>query len=212
MPTKKKPAAPNRQAAYTARNRAKLVLAAQRVLAEIGPGATIEQVAEIAEVSPTTIYKYFPNKELLFTEAISQIWAEWLVWAYNGRAVGESLETVIDVARMIFWVKQTHPLFAKILHNSLGNPNMIFRAVGQPATEAFLQLAKRGEIESKNFMERIYLFTWSTAGILVAVHVEESMSPTQADQSLGYSLRVFNVSEAKATKIISRKLVFPPTK
>jgi len=46
----------------------------------------------------------------------------------------------------------------------------------------------------------------------VAVHVEESMSPTQADQSLGYALRIFNVSEAKATKIISRKLVFPPTK
>ena len=34
-----------RQAAYTARNRAALIKAGQEVLAEIGPSATIEQLA-----------------------------------------------------------------------------------------------------------------------------------------------------------------------
>jgi len=34
----------NRQAAYSARNRAKLIKNAQEILAEVGPSATIEQI------------------------------------------------------------------------------------------------------------------------------------------------------------------------
>jgi AcrR family transcriptional regulator len=41
-------------------------------LAEIGPTATIEQIAAYAEVSPATIYKYFENKDQLFVEALSE--------------------------------------------------------------------------------------------------------------------------------------------
>ena len=212
MPTKKKAVAPTRQAAYTARNRANLVLAAQRVLAEIGPEATIEQVAEIAQVSPTTIYKYFPNKEILFTEALSQIWAEWVAWAYAGRPPGESLESVLSVARMLFWVKQTHPLFAKILHNTLSNPDFLIKAVSEPGRIAFKKLVEQGELAKENFEVRVMLYAYSLAGILTSVHVTETMSPTPAEQALVIALRIFDVSEAKAKKAISRKLDFPPTK
>ena len=67
MAGKKKAVAPGgRQAAYSARNRAALIKAGQEVLAEIGPQATIEQLADHAQVSPTTIYKYFENKENFF--------------------------------------------------------------------------------------------------------------------------------------------------
>ena len=83
MATKKRaaPITANRQAAYSARNRAALIKVAQEVLAEVGPSATIEQLAAHAQVSPTTIYKYFANKEVLFTEAFSQLWEEWIKWS-----------------------------------------------------------------------------------------------------------------------------------
>jgi len=64
----------SRQAAYSARNRARLIKDAQEVLAEIGPSATIEQIAAHAEVSPTTVYKYFENKDQLFIEALGVAW------------------------------------------------------------------------------------------------------------------------------------------
>ena len=54
-----------RQAAYSARNRAALIKVAQEVLAEIGPSATIEQLAMHAQVSPTTIYKYFNFSKII---------------------------------------------------------------------------------------------------------------------------------------------------
>ncbi len=212
MPTKKKAAAPSRQAAYTARNRANLVLAGQKVLAEIGPEATIEQVAEIAQVSPTTIYKYFPNKELLFAEALSQIWAEWVAWSYNGATPGESLEVVMNSARKLFWIKQTHPLFAKILHNTLSNPSFIIQAVSGPGRAVFKNLADRGELAKDNFDIRLGVYAFSLGGILTSVHVTESISPSQAEVALGYALRIFEVSDAKIKKVISTKLEFAPTK
>mgnify|MGYP000520569233 CR=1 FL=1 len=212
MPSKKKSAPPSRQAAYTARNRANLVLAAQTVLAEIGPQATIEQVTEFAQVSPTTIYKYFPNKDLLFAEALSQIWGEWVVWSYNGKNPSESLEVVIDSARKLFWIKQTHPLFAKILHNTLSNPEFIINAVSGPGRKVFKELAARGEIAQLDFDKRLHVYAFALAGLLTAVHVSEEMSPSQADHALGYALRIFDVSETRARKIVTRKLEFPPTK
>ena len=81
-----------RQAAYSARNRARLIKDAQEVLAEIGPSATIEQIASHAEVSPTTIYKYFENKDLLFIEALSEAWVGFLIWANQQKAPGGARE------------------------------------------------------------------------------------------------------------------------
>ena len=115
----------NRQSAYVARNRAAIIKAAQEVLAEIGPKATVEQIADHAQISTTTLYKYFENKEVLFSEALNEIWQNWVIWAYNGNKPGESLETFIDTTRKLFWVKQTHPIFAKILHNVLDNPTFM---------------------------------------------------------------------------------------
>jgi len=91
-----------RQAAYTARNRAALIKAGQQVLAEIGPQATIEQLVEYAEVSPTTIYKYFENKEVLFAEAFNQSWENWIEWSNQVATPGERLERVLDTGRKLF--------------------------------------------------------------------------------------------------------------
>ena len=153
MPSKKpvKKAAGNRQAAYSARNRAALIKAGQEVLAEIGPGATIEQLASHAQVSPTTVYKYFASKELLFSEALDQIWREWVVWSYNGVQPGQSLQATLDTARKLFWVKQTHPFFAKILHNTLGNPTFLIEAVRGGGTEVFKKMADKGELKKDDF-------------------------------------------------------------
>ena len=122
-----------RQAAYSARNRARLISDAQEVLGEIGPSATIEQIAAYAEVSPTTIYKYFENKDELFIHALGEMWISWLQWANLGKAPGTRLESTLDTGRKLFWARKTHPLFANMLHNSLVEmPN-------------FLVLSDRGE-------------------------------------------------------------------
>jgi AcrR family transcriptional regulator len=109
----------SRQAAYSARNRARLIKDAQMVLAEIGPSATIEQIAAHAEVSPTTIYKYFENKDQLFLEAISEAWESFILWANSTMTSGDMLEMSLDIGRKQFWARESHPLWANMLHNCL---------------------------------------------------------------------------------------------
>ena len=182
------------------------------MLADIGPGATIEQLAAHAQVSPTTIYKYFVSKEVLFSEAISEMYQGWIIWAYNGAPPGGSLETTLDTARKLFWVKQTHPLFAKILHNTLRDPSFVIASVKIGAEAVFRNYAELGILENEEFDKRFILWSYSFAGIMTSVHLTEEISPTEAEDSLGIALSIWGVSEAKAKKLISRPLVFAPVK
>ena len=214
MPAKKQ--APTstggRQAAYTARNRAKLVQIALEVLAEIGPSATIEQVSAMAQVSPTTIYKYFETKDRMFAEALDLAWRDWVVWSYNGEPAAQSLESVLDSARKLFWMRQTHPQFARIIHNTLSNPAFLIASVQSSAYETLKALAERGEIKNQDFDKRAILWANCLAGLLTAVHVNEVMSPTEAETAFGIGLSIWGISEAKAAKLISRPLVFSSLK
>ena len=201
-----------RQAAYTARNRASLIKAGQQVLAEIGPQATIEQLVAYAEVSPTTIYKYFENKEVLFAEAFNQSWESWIEWSKQVATPGERLERVLDTGRKLFWVKDHDPLFAKILHNTLKDQALATRAVLGEGSRVFKELAKAGDLKFEDFDKRILLWANVYAGILIGVYVTETLSPKDAETAFGIGLSVWGISEAKAKKLVSRPLTFSPSK
>ena len=214
MTGKKKAAVPGgRQAAYAARNRAALVKAGQEVLAEIGPSATIEQLAGHAQVSPTTIYKYFENKDELFIQAISEMWMGWLQWSSSERSPGTRLEMILDTGRKLFWAKKTHPLFASMLHNSLVEmPNFLILSDKGEGKRVFGELAASGELKQDDFDQRYILWTNTYNGLLKSVLVYEELTPEEANIAFGIGLSVWGISEAKAKKIISRPLTFAPVK
>jgi len=211
MATKKRanPLAGNRQAAYSARNRAALITHAQEVLAEVGPSATIEQLAAHAQVSPTTIYKYFANKEVLFSEAFSQLWEEWIQWSNQTRSPGEPLENVLDAGRKLFRIKQHDLILAQVLHNVVKNPQFAMNAVQGEGVKAFTALAKMGVVKNEDFHARMIIWLHIYMGICVSLYGTEEISPEEADVAFGIGLSVWGISEAKAKKIISRPLVFP---
>jgi AcrR family transcriptional regulator len=214
MAVKKKAAVPGgRQAAYAARNRAALVKAGQEVLAEIGPSATIEQLAGHAQVSPTTIYKYFENKDELFIQALAEMWITWLQWSSSERAPGTRLETILDTGRKLFWARKTHPLFANMLHNSLVEmPNFLILSDKGEGKRVFSELAASGELKQDDFEQRYVLWTNTYTGLLKSVFVNEELTPEEANVAFGIGLSVWGMTEAKAKKIISRPLSFPPVK
>ena len=211
MATNKKaaPITANRQAAYSARNRAALITHAQQVLAEIGPSATIEQLSAHAQVSPTTIYKYFANKEVLFAEAFSQLWEEWIKWSNETRTPGEPLEMVLDTGRKLFRIKQHDPILAQVLHNVLKDPQFAMEATQGEGKKVFAALAKMGAIKGEDFEDRYLLWRYLYSGIYISLYSTEQISVEEADISYGIGLSVWGISEAKAKKIISRPLTFP---
>jgi AcrR family transcriptional regulator len=213
MPAKKKvePAPGGRQSAYSARNRAALLKAGREVLAEIGPTATIEQLASHAQVSPTTIYKYFENKDLLFMEALSEIWEAWLLWANELKESGDRLERTLDSGRKLFWARKTHPQFADILHNVLAaDPSILLWMDQGVARIVFGELAASGALRNDDFEQRYILWIGVYSSLLTAVFVTEDLTPAEAEVAFGIGLSVWGISEAKAKKLISRKLEFAP--
>ena len=207
MAAKKQAVTGNRQAAYSARNKARLIKDAQEVLAEIGPSATIEQIAAHAEVSPTTIYKYFENKDELFVQALGAMWHEWVSWAFAQTSTTDDLEAVIEVNRRLFRAKETHPDFARVLHNTVKEmPDFFIQADEQTAKRVLRELASSGQLIAENFEYRYQLWESAGLGLLASVHVTETLSPAEADIALGIGMSVWGISEAKAKRLISRPL------
>jgi AcrR family transcriptional regulator len=207
------PATGNRQAAYSARNRARLIKDAQMVLAEIGPTATIEQIAAHAEVSPTTIYKYFENKDQLFLEAISEAWEGFIFWANSTMTPGDMLEMSLDIGRKQFWARKSHPLYANILHNCLNQmPDFLLQSDKGEGKKVFKALAANGDIKQEDFEKRWVIWTNIYTGLLRSVFVTEELSPSEAEVAFGIGLTIWGINEAKAKKLISRPLLFDPVK
>jgi AcrR family transcriptional regulator len=201
----------SRQAAYSARNRARLIKDAQLVLAEIGPSATIEQIASHAEVSPTTIYKYFENKDQLFIEALKEAWLDFISWANLHTVPGDMLEITLDNGRKLLWARKSHPLYADMLHNCLNQmPDFLVLSDKVVGKKIFSALAASGDLEQEDFEKRFVLWTNLYTGILKSVFVAEELSPSEAEVAFGIGLSVWGISEAKARKLISRPLLFPP--
>jgi AcrR family transcriptional regulator len=208
---KKQAATGNRQTAYSARNKAKLIRDAQEILAEIGPSATIEQIVAYAEVSPQTIYNYFESKEQLFLQAMREMWESFLEWAGRQSAPGDRFEMLQDVGRKLLWAKKTHPFYAKILHNTLTEiPDFFIKADQGVGKIVYREMAASGLIKEDGFDNRWVLWTSMYTGLLVSVHVTEELTPAEAEEAYGIGLLVWGVSEARAKKIISRQLEFAP--
>jgi AcrR family transcriptional regulator len=196
-----------RQAAYIARNRSALIKAGQEVLAEIGPNAKIEQLAAHAQVSPTTIYKYFENKDALFLEALAEAWNSWLAWVLTQDQAPDRLQRVIEVGRRLLRTGETHPLFAQMLRNSINQvPNIQIEADQGEGKKAFKSLAAAGDLKIDDFEQRWVLWANTISGLTRSVLVDGTLSPDQADIALGIGLSVWGISEAKAKKLVSRPL------
>ena len=126
MSESKSPAT-GRKSAYVARNRAALLRATQEVLAEHGASATVELVADQAEIAVSTIYKHFPNKEALFDAALIAAMLEWEEWTQAVISqTNDPLERLIFPMRLMVKVPQTHPTFAHIVAR---NPSAFIQAV-----------------------------------------------------------------------------------
>lgn len=114
----KKAVAPEngRKGAYVLRNRAALLKSTQEVLASIGPSATIDEVAEHAQISVSTIYKHFNNKEVLFTAAFLTAFADWEAWQQEIlKSYKDDLELLVIPMRLFVRMTTTHPHYAEMI-------------------------------------------------------------------------------------------------
>ena len=209
VPTRKNPSPANagRKSAYVARNHASLLRASQRVLAEIGPEASIDQFAEAAEVSVSTIYKHFENKDALIEASYIDAFHEWEGWAVNfTQGIQDPLEELIMPMRLFLRVKKTHPLYAAMSARNLANLPKYFHGTEEGLIEHIGELMKAKIIEIESPAIRIR----SISACLLAGLADQLLNPaateSDADATVEVILSILGISAAKAKKLAHAEL------
>ena len=212
VPTRKKSTPPNagRKSAYVARNHAALLRASQRVLAEIGPEASIDQFAEAAEVSVSTIYKHFENKDALIEAANLGAFHDWEEWADAFvKETEDPLEELILPMRLFLRLKKTHPLYAAMSARNLADLPKYFHGTEEGLVEHIGELMKKKIIEIESPAIRIR----SISACILAGLADQLLNPaakeTDADATVEVILSILGISPAKAKKLAHGPISLP---
>jgi AcrR family transcriptional regulator len=204
VPTRKKPTPANagRKSAYVARNRAALLRATQQLLAEVGPDASIDQFAEAAEISVSTIYKHFENKEALIAAAYIDAFHDWELWADELlKGIDDPLEDLVTPMRLFLRLKQSHPLYAAMAARNLADLPRYFHGTEEGLVEHIAELMKAKIIEIEYPAIRIR----SISACLLAGLADQLLNPAatekDADATVEVVLSILGISPAKAKKL-----------
>lgn len=196
-----------RKSAYVARNRAALIKATQEVLAEHGLVATVELVAERAQIAVSTIYKHFDNKEALFEAAFIEGMLEWEKWAQSTLlTVTNPAERLVFPMRLMLKVPETHPIFAKLIAR---NPLEFLLAV--PQTDLGLEKAM-GELAGSSTISIDELKARATnmIRILTTTMIELCTNPQvsieEARRSIAIGLELLGFTRDDIKDLMSRPL------
>ena len=204
---RKTPASTGRKSAYVARNRAAILKAAQHGLADIGPEVTVDQIAELAQMSVSTLYMHFQDKEELFATAIQGAFTDWESWK-DEQLVGISdpLLRLIIPMRLYVRVASTHPLYANLI---IRNHEMISRLLPKFSVEISKEvksLVTSGKIVIDKPETRVLNLT----AVLFAQLQQQLLNPTrkiaEADEAIAIALTMLGITENAAKKIMDAKL------
>lgn len=209
MPAKAKKSVPpdqGRKAAYVMRNRAALLHSTQKVLAIKGQAATIEDIAEHAQIAVSTVYKHFKDKDALISATILNAFAEWETWAESLAVQSKDpLEQLVIPMRLFVRLNKTHPHHAQTLVNYFA---VVARIVPQ------LQVKLIAHVSALNKAKLLKLNDPAAASrhfhaVMTFAVIDQVTNPKatekDADESVYAALALFGIPEA-----LAKKLAFAP--
>ena len=196
-----------RKSAYVARNRAALLRATQQVLAEHGMAATVELVAERAEIAVSTIYKHFENKEALFEAAFIDALLEWEKWTGNSlQSVTDPAERLVFPMRLMLRVPETHPVFARLIAK---NPLEFLMAVPRAdlgLESALGELARTGGISTHELKVRATNMIRILTTTMIELYTNPHYRNDDARTSISIGLEILGFSRGDIDDLMSRPL------
>lgn len=196
-----------RKGAYVLRNRAALLKSTQQVLAEIGPEATIDDIADGSQMSVSTIYKHFENKEALFAAAIGASFTDWEAWKNEiTKDLKDELEQLVIPMRLFVRLKTTHPNYAQMVAKNFESVAMIIPALGNEFALHVNRLVKAKVLQIDNVPLRIANLSAILAAALRSKLLDPKFTSADADASIKIGLEMLGLSEAKLKKLFDQKL------
>jgi len=177
-------------------------------LADIGPSATIDEVAEHAQMSVSTIYKHFNNKETLFTAALLTAFADWEQWQQEIlKSYKDELELLVIPMRLFVRMKTTHPHYAEMVAKNYEAITLIDPQIASEMGSHVGRLVKAKVLQ----LDDVELRVQNLVAILLAAAMrseltDSSFSGQDAEKSIRIGLEMLGISQAKLNKIFEIKL------
>jgi AcrR family transcriptional regulator len=179
------------------------------VLAEHGAEASIDVFAQEAEISVSTIYKHFPNKEALIVEAFASAFHQWEADSDAVlQQISDPIEELVAPMRLFMRLKQTHPLFAAMVARNTGE---LPRAFGRTEEGLVLHIEELRKKKLLNFDHpeiRIRLISACLASTLAELIVNPAATERGADTAIEVILGLLEIPEEIARQVATKPL--PP--
>lgn len=193
-----------RKSAAVLRTRLAIVVAAQQVLADQGSLASIEDVAAKAEVSVSTLYKHFANKDDLVTAAFGYALKSWESWAAEKTSSeSDPLSQVVFPIRLFVRAYKTHPVFARLVANNANEANLRLVALGESLLKNLKTLNAAGVTRVDNLPIRVELLLSVVVHILQKAVFDSKFTEKSADQAISIALQILGLDEAEAQRLVA---------
>ena len=165
------------------RNRATILEAALDVFSQHGfRGATVDQIASAAGLSKPNMLYYFPSKEAIFTELLSELLDTWLDPLRELDPAGEPIEEILAYVQRKLQMSQEMPRESRLFANEIvqGAPRMIeelstdLRALvdeTEQVFEAWMAAGKIPRVHPRHLLFSIWSLTQHYADFEVQVQV-----------------------------------------
>lgn len=201
------PPALGRKANFVARNRQAIIAGTQEVLAEFGPEATIDQIAERTGLAVSTLYMHFSSKEELFEITLQSAFFEWEAWVREHTSnISNDLERLVAPMRVFVRVKKTHPHYANLVAKNFETVSQIMPLMTLQLQSEINDLVRSGKLKTGD----VAIKAQNIAAVVVAQLREQltnsKTKPEDADKAIEIAVAMLGISPAAAKKITTADL------
>jgi AcrR family transcriptional regulator len=195
----------NRQAAFIARQKEALLKGGVEVIIAYGLNASIEQIVQVNQVSATTIYKYFENRETYLGDSLLSIWLPWQSRTLEFTSQdSDPLAKFILPMRICLRISTIDPKMAQILKNSDVNLGKVFEIVHASALEKFRGLTREGILPDDRVDFRFRLFAGSLLSLVA--NAAGGLPVEESERGLELILPLLGLTKAQIKKVMNLPL------
>jgi AcrR family transcriptional regulator len=203
----KVPPSQGRKANSVARNRQAIITGTEEVLAEFGPEATIDQIAEKTGMAISTLYLHFSSKEELFQIAIQNAFFNWEEWVREHTSnISDDLERLVAPMRVFVRVKKTHPQYAKLVANNYETVHQIMPLITIQLQANLNELVNSGKLKITDIPTRAQNIASIALSQLQEQLTNPKAKPQDADKAIEIALTMLGISPSAAKKLTTADL------
>ena len=198
---KPEPPAPAGYVAHNERSRAAFLRDGVHVLETFGIDATTAQIQSVTGVSPTTLYRYFKNRETYLSESFGSVWVPWIQKSLElSSKFDDELITLVYPMRMILSLHKTNPTLAAIMAHKDWQIESVFPEFQGEWVGHYRSLVKSGVLPNNQAEARILPFSGAVLALVKSSFDGEN--PEKVNLGFEVALSMLNLSSAQIKKVM----------